>query len=126
MGNVMEAVRKGGEKGPDGAPEVEAQKAPTVDADATVLFPEDSEAEDEKVHKLRLLFKGTALDDAMAFFGAKAVEGDKQVSFKVPSLGDREVGEVIRALFAKARVAGVTLKDLLAVIREKAQKPEAK
>ena len=124
MTDTMEAVRKGGKaheaedpkKGPTEGTTDEPKK---VNADEAVLF-DDVETSDEKALKWRFLAKGAALDDILAVAEARAVEGEKQVSFKVANLGDRELGEIIRAFFAKAHGAGVVLRDLLAVVRAKA------
>jgi hypothetical protein len=121
MADIMEAVRKGGKatesedpkKGPEqGTP----TETPKVDADEASLFGE-AEVEEEKDHKLRLLFKGTSLADVLAVTGAKIVEGDAQVSFRVEGLGNREVGEVLRAFFSKAHEAKAGIRVFLAAIR---------
>jgi len=117
MADIMEAVRKGGaaheaedpKKGP-------AEGTPTVSADEAVLF-DDVETADEKDLKWRFLAKGAALDNLLAVMGAEAVTGEKQVSFKVKALGNRELGEVFRAFFERAHGAGVTLRDLLAIVK---------
>jgi len=114
METIVDTVRndKGTGDGTD------QNKGPVQNADESVLF-DDVETNDEKVQKWRFLAKGTALADILAVMQAKAVEGDKQVAFKVEALGNRELGEVFRALFAKAHAAGVTLSDLLALVKAK-------
>jgi len=115
--NVMEAIRhEAGGKGPEAE---DQRKGPVQGTDESVLFDEVEETND-KAPKLRLLFKGSSLDDVLAVMGAKAVQGEKQISFKVEALGNREVNEVMRKLFEKARESGTTLTDILALIRAKA------
>ena len=108
----------------EGTEEVDLAEGTTQEVtvkDETGLF-EEEQKDEEKVIKWRFLAKGPALAALLAFFGARAVEGDKQVGFKVKSAGDRELGDVVRALFLRAERAGVTLADLIKVIREKESK----
>lgn len=120
---ILESVRKtGGNKGPKegtGEKDPETVKAPSELEKALGLVEDE---DDEKVLKWRFLVKGPALDALLAVFGAEAVEGDKQVSFKVKAAGNRELGDVVRALFLKAHAAGVTLKDLIKLVNEKSGK----
>ncbi len=123
---ILESVSKGTtNKGPaKGTGEKADEKDPeqeTGQKDQTGLFAQE-EAEDEKVLKWRFLAKGPALDSLLAVFGAEAVEGEKQVSFKVKAAGNRELGDVVRALFQKAHAAGVTLADLIKLVNDKAKK----
>ncbi len=123
---VLESVRKtdgakGTDKGNDEKdPEKGKGKGTASDVEKALGLVEDDE--DEKVQKWRFLAKGPALDAILAVFGARAVEGEKQVSFKVKAAGDRELGDVVRALFLKAQAAGVTLADLIKLVNQKAGK----
>lgn len=126
----IKSLRKGPEQGtPETAPEkgpeeVVAEKAPETDPndDALAALTGDDDAEDAKVLKWRFLAKGPALDALLKVFGAKAVNGDKQVSFQVGS-GEkaRELGDVVRLLFGKLAESGVTLRDLVALAQPKKQ-----
>lgn len=116
MADVLEAIRKGGAAHEAGDPAKGPAEGTT---DEAALF-DDVETADDRDHKLRLLFKGTSLADVLAVTGGKVVDGDAQVSFRVAALGNREVGEVLRALFAKAHEAGAGLSILLSAIRAKA------
>lgn len=114
MESIVDTVRNDNATGDGAAPTNGPQKG----TDESVLF-DDVETADEKVQKWRFLAKGTALADILAVMGAKAVEGEAQISFKVEALGNRELGEVFRALFAKAHAANLTLSDLLALVKAK-------
>lgn len=111
------------------APEAPVQEAPVQGtpeqkpATSPVgSFFKVEEEDDNKVLKWRFIAKGTSLASILAVFGAVPVEGDKQVSFKVPEAGDLELGDVVRHVFAKAHAAGVTLADLVGLIAAKSAK----
>jgi hypothetical protein len=133
MSTTMEMVRskgtdgKGSDKGTDkGTEEEDVKKGPAKGSKVGAFFKAPDE-DDEKVLKWRFLAKGEALAAILAVFGARAVEGDKQVAFKVEEAGDLELGDVVRHLFAKAHAAGVVLSDLVALIEAKeAEKEKAK
>ena len=116
---VLESVREPvGQKGPEEGTDEKDQEGTVEKKDQTGLFQEEAQ-EDEKVLKWRFLAKGEALDSILAVFGARPVDGDKQTAFRVKAAGDRELGDVVRALFLKAHKAGVTLGDLVKLISSK-------
>lgn len=102
---TLESVRKPADKGPKHA-----------------AFFKAPEEDDDKVLKWRFLAKGPALAAILAVLGARAVEGEKQVSFLVEEAGDLELGEVVRHFFIRAQAAGVSLADLIALIESKEEK----
>lgn len=115
---IEQSVEKAPAKGPGTEGDVKTdKKAPATKVGK--FFKKDSDEDDEKVLKWRFLAKGPALTAILAFFGARAVEGDKQVAFKVDEADDMELGEVVRYLFTRAHAAGVTLGDLVALIEER-------
>jgi hypothetical protein len=128
----VEVKKAKGKKAPEKAPEqiVEkgpeqtVEKAPEIvsedDAALMALMGEDEDEDDVKILKWRFLAKGPALQNILKVFGARAKEGDKQVSFVVGT-GDkaRELGDVARRLFEKLADAGVTLRDILALTAPK-------
>lgn len=123
---TIEAIRtKGtGGKGTDKGTEEEAvKKAPAKGSKVGAFFKAPDE-DDEKVLKWRFLAKGEALAAILAVFGARAVEGDKQVAFKVEEAGDLELGDIVRHLFIKAHAAGITLSDIVALIESKGGETE--
>jgi hypothetical protein len=107
--DVVESVRKDPEKGPEEKPAVEA------------LFDEADES-DESVTKFRWLVKGTALEALMKVMGVVAVKGEKQVALKV---GERELGDVLRTLFGKMAEKGITLRDLISLLKKAPETPKS-
>ena len=103
-------------------PIMAARKGPkdgTEEHALDALVADDQEAEKSKDLKLRLVFKGAALDDLLKVFGAEVKDGEKAVSFVVPGTkGEKEVGDVIRLLFHKYAESGVTLRELAALIKK--------
>jgi hypothetical protein len=102
----------------NGATIESVRKAPVKGADVKGFFKAPDE-DDEKILKWRFLAKGPALDAILAVLGARAVPGEKQVSFLVEEAGDLELGEVVRHFFIRAQAAGVTLADLITLIEKR-------
>lgn len=119
---TIEAIRTKGTqaKGSDKGTEQEAEKKAPAKGSKVGAFFKAPDEDDEKVLKWRFLAKGEALTAILAVFGARAVDGEKQVAFKVEEAGDLELGDVVRHLFIKAHAAGITLSDIVALIESKA------